>query len=341
MTWYIRGDIFTGEGFERGYIGFKDGRIVEHNSGTPSGRTVAEGYIVPCFVNAHTHIGDSFIRKKNIDLPRDVVELVAPPHGLKHKMLREASEDEIIDGMIGSIDVMIKSGVSHFCDFRENGIDGIHMLKKALDGKKIFSIILSRPQKSEYDKKEIEILLENSDGIGLSSISDWEYPEIKKIAEHTRRKKKIFALHGSEAVREDIDLILDLKPSFLIHMIKATESDLIRARENNIPVVVCPRSNAFFGLKPDIKLMRQTGVDIMLGTDNAMLSPPNVLDELKYLKNMCREFSLKELLNMITYIPRKALNLDYNILGVNSLADFVVLDKKSLKPVYISYLETK
>lgn len=332
---YVSGEIFTDTGFKRGYLGFEKDRIVEVGKGVPPKKPVCRGLIVPTFVNAHTHIGDSFIRKKNIELPRDVEELVAPPHGLKHRMLNEASEDEIVTGMKESIDTMIQTGVNCFCDFRENGINGVNQLKNALKNTNISSLILSRPERLSYDRDEVELLLKNSHGIGVSSILDWDYTELEKVAKHAKKRGKMFAMHASERVQEDIDLILDLKPDFLVHMICATESDLIRVRDGNIPIVVCPHSNAFFGLKPNIELMKQVGVDMLLGTDNAMLNSPSILDEMKYLKTIHRGFSIWELLYIITNGARKALNLDYNILGLNSRADFVVLDGKSLKPLYI------
>ena len=255
---------------------------------------------------------------------------------MKHTLLKTASNEEISTGMKQTIQNMIDTGTSTFCDFREYGIDGVYQIKTALKNKKINSIILSRPRHMNYDKKEVDILLENSDGIGLSSISDWEHSEIEKIAKHTKQKKKRFVLHASEATREDIDVILDLKPDFLIHMIKATESDLIRVREEKIPIVLCPRSNAFFHSKIDLKIMKKSRVDLMLGTDNAMINTTNVLEEVHFLMNISRVFSTQELLNMITYTPRKVLNLDDCIQGFNRSCNIVVLEKKSLKIVYMS-----
>ncbi|UCF12429.1 MAG: amidohydrolase family protein [Thermoplasmatales archaeon] len=333
---YVKGDILTHDGFKKGYLGFEKNRLIDLRSGSPPEKPLAKGLIVPTFVNSHTHVGDSFIKKKKIKLPRNVEDLVAPPNGLKHRLLEKASEEEIIDGMKTSIDEMMGTGTSYFCDFREDGINGVYLLSNALKNRKIGSIILSRPQQMSYDKNEVELLLKNSFGIGLSSISDWEYSEIEKIARHAKQGKKIFALHASEVVREDIDLILDLKPDFLVHMVLATESDLTRVKDENISVVICPRSNAFFNLKMNLKLMKKTKVDLMLGTDNAMLNIPNVLKELRYLRNSTTVFSTQELLNMITYTPRKALNLDDCIHGPNSSGNFVVLDRKSLKSVYIS-----
>ena len=332
---YVKGEILTQNGFKKGHMGFEKNRIPEFGTGLPPKKPLADGLIVPTFVNAHTHIGDSFINKKEVKLPRYVAELVAPPNGLKHKLLKKTPEDEIINGMKTSIDTMIKSGISYFCDFREDGNKGLNQLQKALKNKKIKSIILSRPQQMLYDKNEINLLLKNSSGIGLSSISDWDYSEIQKISKHTKRERKIFALHASETIRENIDLILDLKPDFLVHMISATKSDLVSVKDENIPIIMCPRSNVFFNLKINIHLMKNSGVELMLGTDNAMINSPNILEELIYLNNMTNIFTTQELINMITYTPRKALNLDDGIHGPNLFYSFVVLDKKSFKPMYI------
>lgn len=333
---FISGEILTINGIQKGYIGFKKGKIVETGKGNPPKKPISSGLIVPSLVNIHTHIGDSFIKEKGIDLPKNIEELVAPPEGLKHKLLREASDEDIIEGMEKSLDIMIKSGTKFFCDFRENGILGISQLKAALQLWKISSIILSRPSSLSYDKNELDLLLKNSNGIAISSISDWDYSELQKVAKDTNNKKKIFALHGSELTRENIDDILDLKPNFLVHMIKASESDLIRVKENNVPIVICPRSNSFFGLKPNFKLLKKVDIELLLGTDNAMLNSPSILDEINYLRSVSKEYSIMELLYMTTFGARKVLNLDCDILGSNSKADFVVLDKKSLRPLYIS-----
>ena len=333
---YVSGKILTADGFYKGYLGFEKNIIVEIGKGIPPKKPIYKGLIVPTFVNAHTHIGDSFIREKNVDLPRNVNELVAPPDGLKHRLLNGASDKEIINGMSNSIDFMIKDGVSFFCDFRESGIKGIELLKAASEDKKISSIILSRPQNLTYDNSEVETLLKKSDGVGLSSISDWDYSELKKVARHVKQSNKLFAIHASECFREDIDLILDLKPDFLVHMVFASESDIVHVADDGIPIVVCPRSNAFFDLRPDVELMKKVGVELLVGTDNAMLNPPGILDEIKYFKKEFRGFSNEELLYMVTFAPRKALNLDHAILGSNSPAEFVVLDGKNLKTLYIS-----
>jgi cytosine/adenosine deaminase-related metal-dependent hydrolase len=83
--------------------------------------------------------------------------------------------------------------------------------------------------------------------------------------------------------------------------------------------------------------MKKVGIELLLGTDNAMLNSPDILSELKYVKSITPLLSDEQLLNMITYTARKVLNLSPSILGPSFPADFVVLDKKTLKALYISY----
>jgi cytosine/adenosine deaminase-related metal-dependent hydrolase len=333
----ITGEILTEDGFVKGHIKLYKNKYSEIGRGKSNKKPICKGLIVPTFVNSHTHIGDSFIKDKGIELPKDVEELVAPPDGLKHRLLKEASDEDIIIGMQHAIDVMINSGTEFFYDFRENGISGLNKLKSATHQRPINPKILSRPNNLNFDKCEIQLLLENSDGIAISSISDWNYSELEKIARSTNEKGKIFALHASERIQEDIDNILDLKPDFLVHMLKASESDFIRVKEENIPVVVCPRSNSFFGLRPKFELMKRVGVNVIIGTDNAMLHSPNILEEINFIRSNSKVYSTYELLLMSTFGARKALNLEGDILGFNSMGNFVVLDDKSLKPLYISF----
>jgi cytosine/adenosine deaminase-related metal-dependent hydrolase len=89
----------------------------------------------------------------------------------------------------------------------------------------------------------------------------------------------MLGIHVSERVREDIDSVLSLDPAFVVHMVEATDRDLLKCAEAEVPVVVCAGSNAYFGKVPPIKRMMDAGVDIAIGTDNAMLRAPDVRTE--------------------------------------------------------------
>jgi imidazolonepropionase-like amidohydrolase len=81
--------------------------------------------------------------------------------------------------------------------------------------------------------------------------------------------------------------------------------------------------------------MKKIGIPILLGTDNAMINAPNVIQEVKVLLKTGL-FSLEELLTNVTYTPRKALNLDDSIQGRDLSEKFIVLERDSLKLLYVS-----
>lgn len=76
---------------EGGYICVKNGIITEIGEE----RTNSKNIIAPCFVNAHTHLGDSVCKDpvlgktSGFRVQRDLDSLVKPPDGLKHRILRE------------------------------------------------------------------------------------------------------------------------------------------------------------------------------------------------------------------------------------------------------------
>jgi cytosine/adenosine deaminase-related metal-dependent hydrolase len=261
--------------------------------------------------NCHTHLGDAFI-----SLPQrewTVEELVAPPDGYKHRRLLEASRDEVIKGMRRALAEMRKSGVTHFIDFREGGIAGVELLKEALQQiNGITGIIMARPREHRYDAAEVEDLLRRAEGIGVSSAADWDYGELEKVAIHARRLGKLFALHASEVVRENIDTILALQPSFLVHLCRATDDDLQAVAAVGVPVVVCPRANAFFGLRPPVECMLDLSIPLLLGTDNAMLVSPEIQEEMAYLHEHFT-VSPEDVAAMTAANPRKYLNVGGNI----------------------------
>ena len=46
--------------------------------------------MIPGFINSHVHVGDSFAKEMGFN--KDLIEIVAPPNGIKHKLLRQTSE---------------------------------------------------------------------------------------------------------------------------------------------------------------------------------------------------------------------------------------------------------
>ena len=75
-------------------------------------REISGKLILPAFFNAHTHIGDTVALDTPIDRP--LKELVAPPNGLKHVILRETPNDKLISAMRHSMEFMIRGGTTGF-----------------------------------------------------------------------------------------------------------------------------------------------------------------------------------------------------------------------------------
>ncbi len=331
---YVSGQILQEDRFFKGYIGFEDGIIQEVGKGSRDD-AITKGIIIPTFVNAHTHVGDAVIKE---GVRGSLEELVAPELGLKHRVLRDTPAHEIIEAMRDYLSKMVEAGTGCFCDFREFGTEGLEQLNKALEGLPLKPIALGRPKGMKYSKSEVEALLQNADGIGLSAISDWDEHEIERIAEHVNNKGKVFALHASEGTRENIDTILDLKPDFLIHMTKASDSDLELCADNEIPIIICPRTSMFFGAEPPIKKMVKKGICLALGTDNAMINSPEIIKEIE----LANKFSAAqggvdsfEILKMVIQNPRKVLNAGEHIRPrTGDVADFVVIETSAENPVH-------
>jgi len=253
-----------------------------------SGRTIKEvgfdrsdgditGLICPAFINAHTHVGDSLAK----DLPYlPLAELVAPPDGLKHRILNAASRGEVADGIGTTLGEMRRTGTCHFIDFRENGAAGAKLLRE-LAGEK--ATVLGRLAPGDT----IGDVLDAGDGIGISSCADMPGDVLRAIVESAKKSRKIVGIHAGELNRKDIKKAIDIMPDFLVHMTQAIAPDIRRAAGEGLPVVVCPRSNAMTGVgMPPVKKMREAGILLALGTDNVMLNGPDMLREMEWASKL-------------------------------------------------------
>jgi cytosine/adenosine deaminase-related metal-dependent hydrolase len=304
------GTVYSEGRFFKGYVEFDEGVITEVVEGTPTGKIVASGLVIPMLANCHTHIGDASLRGK-IDSQTTLEELVRPPDGLKHRLLSQQSEKTMVDAMGEAIGEMRALGIGRYVDFREGGSQGLQQLKDAI---RIHPyprpVVLSRPEKINYSEDEVEGLLAKSDGIGISAMRDWSYDDLLMLAGHVKRRKKIFALHASEGEREDISSILELEPDFLVHMSCATKDDLLACKDADTPIVVCPRSNKRFGIRLDIARTLDLDMDVCIGTDNAMLHDLSVIEELRAaysLRDNCRRLDVTEVFKLAVENSRKVL----------------------------------
>jgi cytosine/adenosine deaminase-related metal-dependent hydrolase len=308
----LEGTILRGRSFEpvEGRLVVEDGRIEEIESDTARSSDI----ILPAFVNAHTHIGDSIAKEAGEGLTLE--ELVAPPDGLKHRLLREADRDELVAAMGDSIEFMEQAGTAAFMEFREGGVEGVEAIQDALAGHDIEAVVLGR--------ESIEAM-KASDGFGASGANDGEFSRERNA---TAREGKLFGIHAGEVDSSDINPALDQEPDFLVHMVHAEKLHLERIADSETPVVVCPRSNAAtgVGLPPVRELLERTTV--ALGTDNVMLNSPSMFREMAFTEKMTDTTS-QEILEMATANGADVAGLDCGVIEEGRKARLLVLDGES------------
>ena len=310
--------------------------------------------LIPGFINSHTHIADSI--GKDLSIDADVDSKIHPMIGLKQKLLKETPKKSLSKYMKNSAKSMIKKGITTFIDFREGGLDGILLLKSALDNLPIRCIILGRIEhyntKNEIKQnmplpkehiQQLTQLLKNCDGIGISGTNENSNSNLQSYA----KTKKIRAIHAAETKdsvntskkltgKSEIQRAMLLRPSFLIHMTFATKNDLKLVAKNTRGIVICPRANSSLaeGI-PDISLMQKFGCNITIGTDNVMINSPDIFREMDYLWKVTMgmsqsRFDPRQILKMATVNAGKMLNQKIGCIKENYFADCLFINKNSL-----------
>ena len=306
------GTILRGSSFEpvEGTISVVDGTIDEISPEPTDSETI----IAPAFVNAHTHLGDSIAKEAGEGLTLE--ELVAPPDGLKHRLLEAADDATLVDGMGRSLRYAARSGSVACYDFREGGRDGVDLLREAATGVPIDAVALGRGPPD---------VVEHADGYGASGANDDDFAEARQTA---RAAGKPFGIHAGEASPDDLDPALDLDPDFLVHVVHPEPTHLDRIESTGTPVVVCPRSNHLtrVGRAPIETLVDRTTV--ALGTDNAMLNAPNMFREMAFVATIT-DCSTVEVLGMATRNGATLLGRRDGVLEPGRPANLVLLDGDS------------
>ena len=275
MFW--KGAVFTRDGFVEKGVDLENCNIINGISGEEN------GIIIPLFRNCHTHLGDTLARKE-IPSNLSLSDLVGP-NGWKHKWLEK---NDLRDSAIAGLKEIISSGTGLVMDFREGGKAGLDIFDNLEYPGKL--ILLGRPEKNE--------VLPGSNA-GISSLADID--NAIEIAVSARRKNGLIGIHHSENEREDIQSLIELMPDFAVHMCYASDDDLEKIKTNNISIVVCPRSNHYFGNKPPLEKMIDLGIDIGFGTDNGMLCTANMMDEIQFIRREYNSLRLQTILSIACF----------------------------------------
>lgn len=335
-----------------------EGRIIKLSSYYEEGEIIdATNCIVcPAFINAHIHIGDSIV--KDVGDGLSIKQLVEPPNGLKHQKLNEASDSQIVESMHETAKEMLYSGISTFIDFREGGIKGIELLKKAIYDLPINACILGRSDKyydSTTTPNEARLitreLLQHCDGIGLSGVEDVDSEIMLQIAEVCNQEGKLAMIHVAEyydlqeqsvQMTNQTEVEHALRAGFtnLVHVTYPIMQDLTLLSSTSPCIIACPRSNGMLSVGvPPVSAYVEEQIDVALGTDNVMFNKPDMFREMEYTLKAVRgsyknKITAHDVLKMATINGFKILGKDISIQEGN-ISDILVIRQKSEDP-YLS-----
>lgn len=306
------GTLLVGRSFEpmRGRVIIEDGQIecIEETE------TTSTDIILPAFVNAHTHLGDSVAKEAAVGLSLN--EAVAPPDSLKHRRLAAADRSDLVSAMRRTLRFVQRTGTVSCLDFRESGTAGARALREAAAPVSIDPFIFGSGKQS---------VLDVADGYGASGANDGNFTEQRAAC---RKRDVPFAIHAGEPDSTDIHPALNLEPELLVHMVHAEQDHLQRVTQQSVPVAVCPRANTVLGvgIPPVRKLLDHTTV--ALGTDNVMLNSPSMFREMAYTVKQF-DVSSREVLRMATTAGAEIAGLNCGIIAPDRDAALLVLDGDS------------
>lgn len=354
-------------GKELKYVSSTSLQIANHKfakinrSGSSDKAIDCEGLLlVPGFVNMHTHIGDSIA--KDAVLKGTVDNKIHPIFGAKQRILKNSRPEHLASFMKSACYSMLKKGITTFVDFREGGLDGVMLIKKATSGVPIRPVILGRLdyyQDKDQIRKNIALDLEHKktlakilrhcDGLGVSGANE----NSNSVLKYYSKTPKIRAIHSSETIqstqvskkmtgRSETARALALNPHFLVHMTFATDSDLALAAKRTRGIVICPRANSALAEGvPDFVKMRDAGCVVAIGTDNVMINSPDMLKEMDYLwkvsMGICKKrLDPREILKMATVNGGVILGKKIGSIEDGYLADGFFVDKHAidLEPIH-------
>ena len=342
-----------------------ENNIIEISKDVEEGEIIdaSDKIVCPRFINAHAHIGDSIIKDEGDGLSLD--EVVKPPHGIKHKALESASDDELIEAMRASMWDMYNLGISHFIDYREGGLEGVKLLKEASKDIPITPIILARDssfygEDPNYHQVKIAIrkLLKHADGIGLSGFGEIDTTVAEIICEKCEKEGKISSIHVAEnennqyvslekTNKTEPQRAFDAGFNQIVHMTNPKNDDVNQLSKSNSSLTICPRSNGALsvGIIPLFDILKN-GVRPLIGSDNIMINSPNLFREMEFTLKIMKGLS-KNYIAPVEVLKMASTNLciadslsekiNKSYIGEGQDAEFMIINQKSDNP-YLSLI---
>ncbi len=248
-----------------------EGFISRVSRGCNSGGYVRVSIVTPLAANAHVHTAD--YRYPDYGTSMSLEELVAPPAGLKHRLLSKTPRSEIVEASAAAYRLAEASGTGLIIDFREPAAGGCSTGREAASRSYGIAriLVLGRPG----DPGEGTAC----DGVGLNSPLDHPHG-----LPGPWRGFSLVAAHVAETrdMREkgDLEAALRIGVKAAVHGVHLSRRDLEELAASGVWLVLCPRSNMWHGVGlPPVKDAMDAGVRVALGSDNASWSHPDPKSE--------------------------------------------------------------
>lgn len=316
--------------------------------------------IIPGLYNSHTHVGDCVAPDGTTGMTLE--DGFFRPAGYKYRTLAAQAEAPHLQAITDHLHYMARTGTVGHIDFREQGVQGSQLLRRASVASGVHSIILGQFNElpftqQQLDKneealpaaaiKELMAVLDVADGFSESTMNDLTDAAWAQIASYSQDRHKLRAIHvlendgyrsTSQAMsgRGDLARALDLlKPHLLIHATVANADEIALMSDQRCNVAINPRANANLGLPlPPIAALMQSNVNLLLGTDNGLLNSPNMFAELDYTYKLAKsQFGDARLPDPLDILKMATSNIGKLLgsatpgyLAQGLPADFVVLD---------------
>ncbi|WP_456482330.1 amidohydrolase family protein [Methanopyrus sp.] len=237
--------------------------------------------VLPAPFNAHVHAADWAFRHAGLGMPLEKV--VAPPDGLKHRLLEKVGERELEASIRDFLRTSLKFGCPGVADFREGGVEGLRLGLRAAEGFPTY-VPMGRPEALDDPEKveeELRVLSELTEFVGipdvhlpndvLEAVRDSGLRVYVHANESWRSVRECVREYGVTEIERAVEL---LEPEGIVHCVVLTDRDRELLEELDPVVILCPRSNDYYGLgNPDPGRLR--GIRVLLGTDNGMSVEPD------------------------------------------------------------------
>jgi len=289
------------------------------------------GVLMPPLINAHLHVFDYAFQEAGLALSLE--ELVSWPSGLKHRLLRELTQRDLEMAALEVLSKLRPQGAYASIVFCELGARGVEVVRRAASKASVKAILLGRPE----GVGDVAEALAEADGLGIDSPIRYEPSELEALRRFCEARGLLKATHIAEDRRSrelgDLERALrHLKPDLVVHGVHLSDDDLSLLAERGVSLVVCPRSNMFFGVGlPPIARALTAGVNVLLGTDNAGWVEPDVWRELEAAYNVARlqgGVDPRDVLKAAT-VNAQAVGVELGV-AEGSRARFIVMDGSKL-----------